>query len=73
MAYLAYAQICHCLYQLLTLKIEVQLTHALCGSVLGGLCTCTRERIYTTHVLVAVLRGSALCGLRQNIHKRSYF
>jgi len=33
--------------------------------------TCTRERIYATHVLVTVLRGSALYGLRKNMHKRS--
>jgi len=34
--------------------------------------TYARERIYATHVFVAVLRGSAPCGFRKNIlHKRS--
>jgi len=34
--------------------------------------TYIHERIYATHVLVTVLCGSVLCGLRKNTHKRSH-
>ena len=55
-------------------KSGCDLTHALRGSVLCGLCkhTYTRERIYATHVFLTVLRGSVLCGLCKHIYMQAH-
>ena len=66
------------LCQLFSFKVGMQLTHEVhlhmhCLEVHLVACasTYTRERIYTIHVSVTVLRGSAVCGLR-NLDAETY-
>jgi len=56
---------CH-IYSCIEMRLH---THSVEACLVACAKTYTRERIYATHVLVTVLRGSTFCGLRKNLHK----